>query len=163
MFRVIYSVISGVKVKIIGMSSKKIVPIVEGLFTWPSDSPRLIGSKCPICGSVQFPKSSVCNNPECDHSKPPEEYLLSTEGTLYTYTIHHYSLGGPLSFHKAPYAIAAVKLPEGIIIVGRLTETDESKLKIGMKVKLKIDKLYEDENNIYVTYFFEPVSEEVEE
>ncbi len=138
--------------------SKKAIPIVEGLFTWPSDNPRLIGSKCPVCGSIQFPKSITCNNPECDHSKPPEEYLLSTEGILYSFTIHHYSLRGPLSFHQGPYAVGAVQLPEGIIVVGRLTETDEKKLKIGMRVRLKIDKLYEDEEYIYLTYFFEPAS-----
>jgi uncharacterized OB-fold protein len=45
--------------------------------------------------------------------------------------------------------------------VGRLTTTDEEKLKIGMKVMLKVDELYSDEENIYLTYFFEPVTEEV--
>lgn len=138
---------------------KKAIPIVDGLFTWPSDNPRLIGSKCPVCGSIQFPKSITCNNPDCDHSKTPEEYLLSTEGILYTFTVQYYSLRDPLSFHKAPYAVGAVKLPEGIIVIGRLTETDENKLRIGMKVRLKIDVLYEDENNKYLTYFFEPVGE----
>lgn len=137
--------------------NKKTVPIVDGLFTWPSDNPRLISSRCPVCGSIQFPKSVVCNNPECDHSETPEEYLLSQEGILYSYTVHYYSLGGPLSFHKAPYAVGAIKLPEDIIIIGRLTETDEKKLRVGMKVRLKIDKLYEDEDNIYLTYFFEPI------
>lgn len=135
---------------------KKSVPIIEGLFTWPSESPKLIGSKCPICGSIQFPKSNVCNNPDCTHEKPPEEVLLSTTGTLYSYTIHRYDLREPLSYHKAPYAIGAVELPEGIIIVGRLTITEEDKIKIGMKMKLKVDKLYEDDENIYLTYFFEP-------
>ena len=26
------------------------IPIAEGLFTWPSNDPRLIGSKCKKCG-----------------------------------------------------------------------------------------------------------------
>jgi uncharacterized OB-fold protein len=137
--------------------NKKKVPIVEGLFTWPSDKPRLIGSKCPVCGSVQFPRSSVCNNPDCDHSSAPDEIYLSTEGTLYSYTVHAYDLRSPFDYHKAPYAIGAVELPEGIIVVARLKETDKEKLKIGMKMKLIVDKLYEDEENEYLTYFFEPL------
>jgi uncharacterized OB-fold protein len=141
--------------------AKKKVPIIAGLFTWPSDEPRLIGSRCPVCGSVQFPKSNVCDNPDCDHSKEPEEILLSPEGTLYSYTIQRYDLRPPFDYHKAPYAIGAVELPEGIIVVGRLTTTDEEKLKIGMRVMLKVDELYSDEENIYLTYFFKPVTEEV--
>jgi len=136
------------------------LPVVGGLFTWPSDEPKLIGSRCPICGSVQFPRSNVCNNPDCDHSKGTEEILLSTEGTLYSYTIHAYDLRTPFDYHKAPYAIGAVELPEGIIVVGRLTTTDAKKLRIGMKVKFKVDKLYTDGEKTYLTYFFEPVDDE---
>jgi uncharacterized OB-fold protein len=135
------------------------LPVVEGIFTWPSDEPKLIGSRCPICGSVQFPRSNVCNNPDCDHSKGTEEILLSTEGTLYSYTIHAYDLRPPFDYHKAPYAIGAVELPEGIIVVARLTTVDNKRLKIGMRVKLKVDKLFDDGEKIYVTYFFEPVEE----
>ena len=145
-----------------GLSSgKKIIPIVEGLFEWPSERPRLIASRCPLCGSVQFPKSSVCNNPDCTHDATPEEIRLSEEGTLYSYDIHMYDLRDPFSYHKAPYAIGAIELPEGIIILARLTRHEG--LRIGMKMRLKIDKLYEDDENIYLTYFFEPVEDGGEE
>ncbi|MEM3697674.1 MAG: Zn-ribbon domain-containing OB-fold protein [Candidatus Micrarchaeia archaeon] len=136
---------------------KRKVPIIDELFEWPSDNPRLIGTKCPLCGSIQFPKSSTCNNPECNHSIPPEKYFLSTEGTLYTYTVHAYGLGEPFQYHKAPYIVGAVELPDGIIVLGRIKVFDEKSLKIGMKMKLEIDKLYEDEENEYLTYFFVPV------
>lgn len=138
---------------------KKSVPIIEGLFEWPSENPRLIATRCPLCGSIQFPKSSVCNNPDCDHSVPVEQYYLSTEGTLYTYTVHAYSLREPFEYHKGPYIVGAVELPEGLIIVGRIKVEDEKVLKIGMKMRLKVDKLYEDNENIYLSYFFEPVVE----
>lgn len=139
---------------------KKKVPIVDGLFEWPSDNPRLIGTKCPLCGSVQFPKSSTCNNPECEHSVPPEECFLSTEGKLYTYTVHAYGLSEPFQYHKPPYIIGAVELPEGIIVLGRIKVSDENDLKIGMKMRLQIDKLYENEESEYLTYFFVPVVSE---
>ncbi|MEM3565309.1 MAG: Zn-ribbon domain-containing OB-fold protein [Candidatus Bathyarchaeia archaeon] len=136
---------------------KKEVPIMDGLFEWPSENPRLIGSRCPKCGSIQFPKSNVCNNPECDHSVNVEEWFLSTEGTLYTYTVHAYSLREPFQYHKAPYVVGAVELPEGIIVVSRIKVPDEKLLKIGMRLRLKIDKLYEDDESVYLSYFFEPV------
>jgi uncharacterized OB-fold protein len=138
---------------------KKKVPILEGMFTWPSDRPQLIGSRCRLCGSTQFPKSNVCDNPDCDHSKPPEEILLSTEGTLYSYTIHTYDLREPFSYHKAPYAVGAIELPEGINVIARLTTVEREKLKIGMRMRFKVDKLYEDEENVYLTYFFQPEEE----
>jgi uncharacterized OB-fold protein len=77
------------------------------------------------------------------------------------YTIQRYALRPPFDYHKAPYAIGAVELPEGIIVVGRLTMTEEEKLKIGMKVVLKVDELYSDKENVYLTYFFKPITEEV--
>ena len=129
---------------------------MEGLFEWPSENPRLIGSRCSKCGSTQFPKSTVCNNPDCDHSAKVEECFLSTEGTLYTYTVHNYSLREPFQYHRGPYIVGAVELPEGITVVGRI-KADEKLLKIGMKLKLKIDRLYEDNENVYLSYFFEPV------
>jgi uncharacterized OB-fold protein len=138
---------------------KKKIPIVDGIFTWPSDKPRLIGSKCPSCGSVQFPKSNACNNPDCDHDKPPEEILLSDKGTLYSYTVHAYDLREPFAYHKAPYLIGAIELPEGINVIARLATTEKEKIKIGMRMRFKVDKLYEDEENVYLTYFFQPEEE----
>ena len=38
-------------------------PLAEGLFTWPSDSPALIGTKCGSCGEVTFPSHYGC--PRC--------------------------------------------------------------------------------------------------
>ena len=48
------------------MADKEKKPMVEGLFTWPSDEPRLIASRCKKCGTVAFPKFPICNNPDCD-------------------------------------------------------------------------------------------------
>ncbi len=31
------------------------VPVAQGVFTWPSDEPRLIGSRCDACGTYDFP------------------------------------------------------------------------------------------------------------
>jgi len=45
------------------MSAAKQIPIAEGLFTWPSNDPRLLGSRCGACGIVTFPAQKSC--PAC--------------------------------------------------------------------------------------------------
>ena len=37
--------------------------VAEGVFTYPSDEPRLIGSRCTNCGNHMFPVQSGC--PRC--------------------------------------------------------------------------------------------------
>ena len=42
------------------MSGTRQVPVAEGLFTWPSDEPRLIGAQCAGCGLTGFPAGPAC-------------------------------------------------------------------------------------------------------
>ena len=41
------------------MSGRQL-PIQEGLYTWPSERPQLIASRCKACGEVTFPKQDSC-------------------------------------------------------------------------------------------------------
>lgn len=138
--------------------SKESVPIEDGLFTWPSDEPRLIGSECPECGDVTFPESTTCGNPDCMQDSM-DRTELSITGTLYSYTVHNVELKEPYSYHSEPYAIGTIELPEGLNIVSKLTVVDDDELEIGMEMDLTVDELYEDEDSVYVTYFFEPTDE----
>ena len=126
-------------------NEKKQIAAVEGLFSWPSDDPRLIASRCRSCGSVRFPARSTCHNPYCNKDDV-EEILLNKRGKLYSYTIHHYC--PPPPFHPpdpfVPYGIGLVELPEGIRIMGMLTQCD-LELKINMDVELVAEKLYDDD------------------
>jgi len=84
-----------------------------------------------------------------------EETFLSQRGRVYSYTIvHHATPGytGPL-----PYAVGAVELPGGIVILSPLTQCQLDQLKIGMNVELVLEKLYEDDNgNEVISYKFRP-------
>jgi len=59
-------------------------PIAKGLFTWPSDEPRLIGSRCTACGVVTFPTQDSC--PRCastamaEHLRQLHEVVLQLRG-----------------------------------------------------------------------------------
>lgn len=134
--------------------AKKQVPVEEGLFTWSSGEPRLIGSRCKTCGTHSFPKSYSCPNPECD-AKDVEEVLLSRRGKLASYTIQHYA---PPLFRMEPFkpfAIGLVELPEGINVLGVLTTTE--KLKTGMGLEMVVEGLYTEGDSEVVTWKFRPL------
>ena len=62
------------------------VPIEEGYFRIPDDPdapPVLLGSKCPNCGEVFFPRRMVCA--KCLY-EGTDDVDLSTRGTLWTWT-----------------------------------------------------------------------------
>ena len=139
-------------------SIKKQVPILDGLFTWPSAAPKLIAAKCKSCGTISFPKFWTRHKPDCER-REVEEILLSTRGVLRSYTIFHYP--PPSIFRippsQIPYGIGMVELQEGIIVLGLMT-CDLKALKTGIDVEFYVDKLYEDEQgNDALTWKFRRV------
>jgi uncharacterized OB-fold protein len=135
------------------------VPIAEGLYTWPSANPQLIGSKCSACGEVAFPKQSSC--PSCT-SASTEEILLSRRGTLWTWTVQRFPppppfVGDRESFE--PYGVGYIELPEGIRVESRLTTDDAEALEIGMEMELVIQKFVDgDDGNELMTFAFQPIA-----
>jgi len=139
---------------------KRRVPVQEGLFTWPSDSPQLIASRCSACGDVVFPRQQSC--PECS-SEDVEETLLSRRGTIWTWTIQNFPppippyAGSGDRDTFVPYGVAYVELPEGVRVEGRLTENDPEKLSIGMEMELVVETFAnDDDGNELVTFAFRP-------
>jgi uncharacterized protein len=125
-------------------------PVAEGLFTWPSDRPQLIGSRCRACGVVTFPARQSCG--ACT-SADVDEQLLGRTGTLYTWTVQGFRpkapYAGPAEFE--PYAVGYVELPGEVRVEARLTEADPDRLRIGMPVELVVVPFGDK-----VTYAFAP-------
>ena len=137
------------------------VPAVEYLFTWPSDKPQLIGSKCKSCNTYYFPEVYTCVNPDCNQKQNVEQAYLSRIGKLWSYTIQAYQPPPP---HPqvpreefVPFAVGVVELPEGIRVIGKLTTAEN--LERGMKMELEAGKLHEDEDKEYLTWQFRPIEE----
>lgn len=126
-------------------------PVAEGLFTWPADQPRLIGSQCRGCGAVTFPAQRSC--PRCT-SVDVEERLLGREGTLSTWTVQGFRpkppYAGPEEFE--PYGVGYVELPGEVRVEARLTVADPDRLRIGMPVELVVVPFGDK-----VTYAFAPM------
>ena len=139
---------------------KKQVPIRQGLFTWPSDKPELIGSKCKTCGSVAFPKVSGCRNPDCESDAGVEEITLGRKGKLDSFTVMHYQPPAPWqgSESMVPFGQGFVEMPCGIRVISVLTSNDPKELKIGRSMETVVEKFFEDEEgNDVMCYKFKPV------
>ena len=97
-------------------------PAIEGWFT-SGDEPALVGTKCTACQCVYFPREDVfCKNPACD-GEEFADFTFSRTGTVWSYTDARYQPPAPYSPATEPYepfALAAVELPEGIVVLGQL-------------------------------------------
>lgn len=132
------------------------VAVADGLFTWPSDDPRLIGSRCRECGTATFPKQLSC--PRCT-GRDVEETLLPSEGTLYTWTVQAFQPKspylGPEPFE--PYGVGYIELAGAVRVEARLTEADPERLCIGDAMRLVIVPFRtDDQGREVMTFAFEP-------
>lgn len=138
------------------------IPIAEGLFTWPSNDPRLLGSKCNNCGVVLFPAQSSC--PACC-SEDSETIELERRGKIWTFTIQNFlpnrpPYDGPETAETfKPFAVGYVELNDQTRVQARIKSDDVSKLRIGDEVELVVEKYVERDGKDIIAYFFTPVSE----
>lgn len=134
--------------------------IDAALFDWPAAEPALKASRCPACGTLDFPARVACRRcgslgTTCVH--------LPRHGTLWTWTIQRfrpkppYRGDGPtVAFN--PYGLGYIELGESICIESRLTESDPGKLKIGARMELVIFPAWvEDDGSTVMSYAFKPV------
>jgi len=134
------------------------VMVREGLFTDPDPdtdpAPALLGSRCTNCGNVLFPRVDACTY--CA-TEDPEPVDLSGPGTLWAWTAVTASPPGYRG--EVPFGVGVVELPEGVRVIGRLTESDPAALATGQPMELRIVTLHrDDDGNDVVTYAFGPPS-----
>lgn len=106
---------------------------------------KFIGNKCTTCEMKYFPPRMACENLH----KEMEDFVVSTDATLKAFTVIHFAPENLAS--KAPYIVVLGELEEGITVLAHLVGIS-SKPKVGMKMKLKMQKLEEDR----VVYKFTP-------
>jgi uncharacterized OB-fold protein len=143
-----------------------VLPAVEGWFT-TEDEPALLGSRCTACGTVFFPKESqFCRNPACS-GESFEELALSRRGRVWSYTDAQYQPPPPYISRTDPYvpfALAAVELPEGIVVLGQVADGyGVADLRVGTEVELVVEPLYADEAGERSIWRWKPVSGEASE
>jgi uncharacterized protein len=132
------------------------VPIEEGYFRIPEDPtqpPRLLGSRCPSCGEVFFPRRMVCAKCLCEGT---EDVELSTRGVIHTWTYCHVPLFGKKDADVDGYGVAQVDLPEGPRVQSILSGGPDD-FAIGMEVEIELETLRQSPNgDEVVIYRFRP-------
>src|SRR5262249_34196958 len=119
-----------------GGQSMSRVPVAEGIFTWPSDDPQLIGSRCSGCGIVTFPSQDSC--PRCGR-RGRADALLPRRGRLGAGPPQEFPpppppYAGPVGDAFVPYGVGYVQLGDDVKVETRLTQS--SGLQIGMDMEL---------------------------
>ncbi len=124
-------------------------PAIEGWFTTGPD-PALLGSRCTTCGTVFFPPTSgFCRNPACD-GEEFTEVPLARRGRIWSYTAAQYQPPPPYiaaSEPFEPFALAAVELPEGMVVLGQVAAGyGVADLRVGAEAELVVETLYTDDD-----------------
>jgi hypothetical protein len=144
------------------MSAKPLAPAIEGWHTMQV-KPHLIGSQCTECGTYFFPKQNdYCRNPHCN-STNFREVELSRTGKVWSYTNACYKPPAPFVAADpfVPYAIAGVQLEtEQMVILGQVIEgLTVDDLKVGMPMELVLEALHETDDDIKVTWKWQPLTQ----
>jgi hypothetical protein len=96
----------------------------------------LVGEVCDNCDNKIFPPRDLC--PECGQ-EAKTLYQFSGKGQVYSYTTVNEA---PAGFEEnAPYPVAMVQLEEGPLVTAQLTDLQDKKIEIGMRVEMVTRKL----------------------
>ena len=146
-----YLSFKGMLQKEIGIRGEEIAPTSMSL-SWREQNAilRLVGAKCKACGTPQFPRESVCINPDCGAVEQMEDYSFSDKtGRLFTYTADH------LTFSEDPPALYGIVDFEG---GGRywfdITDCPVESVEVGQPVRMTFRRRYLDEARGVAGYFW---------
>ena len=120
---------------------------------------RFLGIRCPKCQKVLVPPRRICG--PC-FQKLDELVELSDQGTIIAFSVVNYPFIDPATGKQRPipYTYGYVNIDGSDNIFSHLiNETDESKIKVGMKVKAVFKDPVDMEGNIQDIRYFESISE----
>ncbi len=106
---------------------------------------QLMGSKCTNCNTVYFPPRILC--PKCRRKGKMEEYTLSGNGKIISYTV----IRTPPEGFEAPYVVALIELDEGTNVSGQVVGDLES-IKTGKRVRPVFRRMYQDGDDGLIHY-----------
>lgn len=144
------------------MMNTTVVPALEGWIAMDDGPPRLLGLRCPACGTYFFPRLiEACRNPDCSGGAL-EEVPLSRTGRIWSYTNACYQPPEPFVSCDPfePFAIAAVELDqERMIVLGQVVHgVGVESLKVGMPMELVYEILHRDGETAKVVWKWRPLT-----
>jgi uncharacterized OB-fold protein len=92
----------------------------------------LVGGKCKVCGTVQFPRSQVCVNPNCHAIDSQEPHRMAgLEANVMSFT------ADSLTYSPDPPAYyGMITFPEGGRFMADFTDSDKEQVKVGAKMRM---------------------------
>lgn len=93
---------------------------------------QLTAVRCGSCGELAIPPRELC--PAC-HARAWQPVPLIGEGTITSFTVIRVAPRAHAA--DAPYAIAVVKLQEGVSILGRIVDIPLDKVAVGLPVRFR--------------------------
>jgi uncharacterized protein len=119
------------------MSEKKF--FMDGVLREKEDGPVLLGSTCPTCDKVYFPRVEFC--PRC-YSAELEERELSRKGILHAHTVTRV----PLDRFDPPHPLGIVLLPDDkVSVFAPLVMGEDEEFEIGTQMEVVVALLWVDE------------------
>ena len=92
----------------------------------------LTGIKCGRCSELAIPPKEFC--PACGQ-RAWEPVPLAGEGSIVSYTIIRVAAARYAA--EAPYAVAVVRLKEGVQLLGRVVDMPLDRVAVGLRVKFR--------------------------
>lgn len=142
------------------MSEKKIVPIMENMWTTSGNETHLIATQCEACGEVFFPRKQTGFCSHC-YSDKLKDIELSSIGTVKSYTSVVYPPAGGFYKGPVPFNYIIAEFPEGVFVQGHYIGVEADQIHVGDKVRTVVDVLQETDDEIMMSYKFAPADEEV--
>ncbi|HWU26498.1 MAG TPA: 3-oxoacyl-[acyl-carrier-protein] synthase III C-terminal domain-containing protein [Rhizomicrobium sp.] len=113
----------------------------------------LVGGKCRVCGTAQFPKARVCVNPNCKAIDSQDDYSFAEQtGTVLSWSADFltYSVSPPSHYGMITFA-------DGGRFMADITDVEQGQIDTGTKVKMSFRVKDKDERRGFVRYFWKAV------
>jgi 3-hydroxy-3-methylglutaryl CoA synthase len=116
----------------------------------------LVGGKCTVCGTPQFPRGDICVHPACrkPHTQKPYPFA-HRRAVLKTFTGDYL---GPSPCPPNIYGL--IQFEGGGRMMAELTDCDLEEIRVGTPVTMTFRKRYQDTERGFTGYFWKAVPDE---
>ena len=97
--------------------------------------------KCPECGKIYYPPSSLC--PHCQSWEKSEWVKLSGKGQVYSFIVARRATN-PAFAKEVPYVVAIIETEEGGRLISNVIGVKPEDMRVGMPVEVVFDDVTEE-------------------
>ncbi|HEX7725837.1 MAG TPA: 3-oxoacyl-[acyl-carrier-protein] synthase III C-terminal domain-containing protein, partial [Rhizomicrobium sp.] len=113
----------------------------------------LVGGKCRVCGTGQYPRTRICVNPNCKAVDSQDPYSFADQqGTILSWSADFltYSMSPPNHYGMITFA-------DGGRFMADITDVEQGQIDSGTKVKMVFRMKDRDEKRGFIRYFWKAV------